>query len=88
MQCNPSKITHVNTKICREGRARRQQRKRAVDSALALRQLFTVNRDVLERVDSFQYLGHIMAQDDDDHRVIQRQLRKARGEWAQVSQVL
>jgi hypothetical protein len=43
---------------------------------------------VLEKVDSFQYLGWILAQDDDDVRALRQQIKKARGIWARVGQVL
>ena len=60
----------------------------AVSSALALRRQFTVHGDVFERVEVFKYLGHLLAQDDDDMQAIRQQLRKARGVWARVGQVL
>ena len=36
----------------------------------------------------FKYLGRLLAQDDDDIQAICAQLRKARGTWARVGQVL
>ena len=36
----------------------------------------------------FRYLGRILAQDNDDIRAVQSQIKKARGIWAQVGQVL
>ena len=36
----------------------------------------------------FKYLGRLLAQDDDNTQVIRVQLRKARGTWARVGQVL
>jgi hypothetical protein len=56
--------------------------------ALALRHEFNVDRTVLERVKVFKYLGRLLAQDDDDAQAIRQQMRKARGVWAQVGQVL
>jgi ribosomal 50S subunit-associated protein YjgA (DUF615 family) len=35
-----------------------------------------------------QYLGSLLAQDDDDAQAIRQQMRKARGVWARVGQVL
>jgi hypothetical protein len=60
----------------------------AVTSALDLRQQFSVNGEALERVEVFKYLGRLLAQDDDDIQAIRAQLRKARGTWARVGQVL
>jgi hypothetical protein len=42
----------------------------------------------LEWVEVFKYLGHLLAQDDDDAQAIRQQMRKARGVWARVGQVL
>jgi hypothetical protein len=55
---------------------------------LALRQQFTIQGDVLERVKVYKYLGRMMAQDDNDAQAIRAQLRKARATWAQVRKVL
>ena len=88
MQVDPRVPTHINTKECRIGTARRHQRDMAVCSALALRQQFTVHGDVLERVEVFRYLGRLLSQDDDDIQAVRSQLCKARGTWARVGQVL
>jgi hypothetical protein len=66
----------------------RFQRESAISLALALRHEFNVDGTVLEQVEVFKYLGRLLAQDDDDAQNIQQQLRKARGVWAQVGQVL
>ncbi len=55
---------------------------------MALRRQFTVHRDVLEHVEVFKYLGCLLAQDNDDAQAIRQQLRKARGVWGRVGQVL
>jgi hypothetical protein len=55
---------------------------------LAIRQLFYVKGEVLEKVESFRYLGRILGQDDDNIRAVRSQIKKARGIWAQVGQVL
>ena len=88
MQVDPWVPTHINTKECRIGMARRHQRDMAVHSALALHQEFTVHGDMLERVEVFRYLGRLLSQNDDDIQAVRSQLRKARGTWARVGQVL
>jgi hypothetical protein len=70
------------------GVERRTQRDTAVTAALALRQLFYVEGEVLEKVDSFRYLGRILTQDNEDVRAVRSQIKKARGTWARVGQVL
>ena len=43
---------------------------------------------MLEKVESFRYLGRILGQDDDHIRAVRSQIKKARGIWARVGQVL
>ncbi len=43
---------------------------------------------MLECVEVFKYLGHLLTQDNDNAQAIQQQLQKARGVWARVGQVL
>ncbi len=57
-------------------------------SALALCCQFTVHMDALEKVEVFKYLGGMMAQDDNDVQAVRHQLRKARGTWECVGQVM
>jgi hypothetical protein len=59
-----------------------------IASALALRQEFMIHGDVLERVEVFKYLGRLLEQDDNNAQAIRQQMRKARGVWARVGQVL
>ena len=88
MQCNPSFPKHGTTETCKVGEERQKQRNSAIDAALAIRQLFHIEGEVLERVNTFRYLGRILSQDDDDIRAVRTQIKKARGIWARVSQVL
>jgi hypothetical protein len=88
MQTDPAVRGHWRTESCSIGTERRVQREAAVTSALALRCTFTVHGDVLERVEVFKYLGRLLAQDDDDVQAVRQQIRKARGTWARVGQVL
>jgi hypothetical protein len=70
------------------GTVRQQQQKAVVASALALCHQFTVHGEALEKVKVFKYLGRMMAQDNNDVQAMRYQLRKARGTWARVGQVL
>ncbi len=88
MQCNPRNLWHIHTQVCLLGVERQTQRDSAVLAALALRKLFHVEGEVLEKVDLFWYLGRILAQEDDDVRAVRQQIKKARGIWARVGQVL
>jgi hypothetical protein len=66
MQVNSLVTGHWKTESCTLGTDRRIQRKAVVTSALALRCTFQVHGDFLERVKVFKYLGHFLAQDDDN----------------------
>jgi hypothetical protein len=88
MQCNPRYPRHIHTHVCLLSVERRTQWDLAVLAALALRKLFHVEGDMLEKVDLFQYLGWILAQDDDDIWAVRSQIKKAWGIWARVGQVL
>jgi hypothetical protein len=88
MQCNLRYPRHIHTQVCLLGAERRTQWDSAVLAALALRKLFHVEGEVLDKVDLFQYLGLILAQDDDDIRAVRQQIKKACGIWARVGQVL
>ncbi len=57
-------------------------------SASPLSAQFTVHGEALKRVEVFKYLGRLLAQDDDNLQAIRNQMRKARGTWARVGQVL
>jgi hypothetical protein len=50
--------------------------------------LFYIGDDVLEKVATLRYLGWILLQDDDGIRAVRIQIKKARGIWARVSQIL
>ncbi len=88
MQCNPGYPRHIPTQVCLLGVEQRTQRDLAVMAALALCKLFHIEGEVLEKVDSFQYLGWILAQEDGDVRAVRQQIKNARGIWARVRQVL
>jgi hypothetical protein len=78
MQVNPLYPRHRLSKECQVGVEWKKQRVAAVTLALALRQQFSVNGEVLERVEVFKYLRRLLAQDNDDIQAICAQLRQAR----------
>ncbi len=88
MQVNFAYPRHTRTKECTMSMARQQQQEAAVTLALALCCQFTVHGDALEKVKVFKYLGRMMVEDDNDVQAVRHQLRKARGTWAHIGQVL
>ena len=77
MQCNPNYPRHIHSQVCQTGVEQKIQRDLAITSALALRQSFYVKGKVLEKFESFRYLGRILAQDNDDIRAVRSQIKKA-----------
>ena len=77
MQCNSKYPQYFRLQVCQTGVEQRTQRDSAIMSALALRQLFYVKGEVLEKVKSFRYLGRILGQDDNDIRAVRSQIKKA-----------
>jgi hypothetical protein len=56
MQCNPWYPRHIHLQVCMLGVEQQTQWDSAVTVALALRKLFHVEGELLEKVDLFQYL--------------------------------
>ncbi len=88
MQVNLAVTGHWKTESCSIGMDRRVQRNAAITLALTFCCTFTVHGDILERVKVFKYLGCLFAQDDDNVQAVRQQIRKARGIWACIGQVL
>ncbi len=88
MQVSPCYPAHIKTNECQVGMERQHQEDMAVRSALALRQQFMVNGEVLEKVKVLWYLSCFLLQDDNDIQTMQSQLHKAHRTLAQVGQVL
>ena len=88
MQC-PDTRQHRDSKTCKDGQFRREQRERRARQQQARSGTkFYVDGSELERVREFKYLGRILSSQDDDWPAIRRQLRTAQGRWARVSRVL
>ena len=88
MQVGPWYPRHAYTKECQVGVERSKQREAGVKSALALWQQFSVHGNVLEQVEVFKSLGHLLVQDDDNIWAIRTQLWKVRVTWSRIGQVL
>jgi hypothetical protein len=79
---------HHRTELCQRGWERRCQYAATARSQQALDHVFTRNRDKLDRVEVFKYLGRLIAHDDVDSQAMRLNLRKARGCWARILCVL
>ncbi len=90
MQTDPYRIMwdHKDMQLCWDSAAQRHQLRARTDEALTLWQQFVVNRDVLDWVEVFKYLGRFLSQDDDDTRAVQAQAVKAHMCWARFGKVL
>jgi hypothetical protein len=88
IQCNPLYPRHIHSQVCKLGAEQWTQRDLAVMMALALCKLFYIEGELLEKEDLLQYLRRILAQDNDDVRAVRNQVKKARGIWTRVGQIL
>jgi hypothetical protein len=55
---------------------------------LALCQTYTAYGKELERVEVFEYLGRLLAYDDNDALVVRGNLKKVQGVWARLSRMI
>ena len=74
MQANLWFTAHWKTESCAIGTERKAQRKAVIDSVIALCFTFKVHGEVLENVKVFKYLGHLLAQDNDNSQAIGLQI--------------
>jgi hypothetical protein len=88
MQCNPLYPQHIHSQVFKLGAEQRTQQDSAITAALALGKLFYVEGELLEKMVFFQYLRRNLAQDNDSLQAVRNQVKKARGIWARVGQIL
>jgi Reverse transcriptase (RNA-dependent DNA polymerase) len=79
---------HYNTELCRKGMRRRANRaaERAAFEACGV--TFTLNNELLEKVDTFRYLGRLLSYTNSDWPTIYHNLKKAQQWWGMVARVL
>jgi hypothetical protein len=79
---------HYETAMCKDEVARKVQYVATEHIHKALQQTFTAYRAELEKVEVFQYLGRLLAYDDNDPQAVRGNLKKARGIWARLSRMI
>jgi hypothetical protein len=79
---------HQCTRLCREGWERRMQHEATEAARIALARMFTAYSEDLERLETFKYLGRLLAYDNNDSQAMQSNFKKARKSWARVSCLL
>jgi hypothetical protein len=79
---------HYNSKVCQEGRERKERRaaERAAFDACAV--TFQLNDELLEKVETFRYLGRLLASNNSDWPTLYYNLKKAQKRWGMVARVL
>jgi len=88
MQVNATN-SHLNSKRCQNGRARKRKRELEIDHLRALEAAtFTVDGIRLENVETFVYLGRVIAATTTDWPAVHRNIRAARKRWARFSTLL
>ena len=76
--------SHHHTQACLSGTSLRNKRHRALETQRAHEVTFTVEGKVLERVDTFRYLGRMISHTNSDWPAVFRQLTRARQRWAML----
>ena len=75
---------HEATATCHSRAERRDQHAVAARCAAAVEQTFTAMGKPLCRVETFKYLGRVIAYDDSDVPAARRQLQRARAVWGRL----
>ena len=79
---------HQKTATCRKARGRRTHEVMQDKQAKAEDAKFVVYGKELERVGEFKYLGRVLADNDDDTKCIEGNIRKARARWNCIANIL
>ena len=79
---------HKGTQMCERARQREEKRRQMRANEEAARAVFKVNGQPIETVSEFKYLGRVLADNDDDWPAVKANIKKARGRWRQVAQIL
>jgi hypothetical protein len=79
---------HQSTKMCRDGRARKQQIEAAIRAHRAQAVTFQACNTQLENVNAFSYLGRLTTNTDNDWPAVYKNLKKARAKWAMITKIL
>jgi hypothetical protein len=79
---------HYEAALCKDGVARKVQHAAAECAHLALHHTFKVYGEELERVEVFEYLGRLLAYDDNDTQAVRGNLKKAHSIWVRLSRTI
>ena len=97
MQTNPVVLNsiprnrkHLNTDNCKNLVASGAQRASALKAAAAVERTreFTIYDDRLESVETFKYLGRLLAMDDNDMPAVRANIQKSRKVWKRLGILL
>jgi exonuclease III len=81
--------SHQATKTCREATEKRRKQVEAKEhEQLKKDVVFNVGGKPIEIVDTFKYLGRVVANTDSDEAAVLRNLAQARKKWAHIQRVL
>ncbi len=79
---------HLRTAFCAKGMLRCEQRETVMDSRRTLENWFLINGDETEQAELFQYIGRLLSQEDNNMRVVQKNMKKVQKCWNCISRVL
>ena len=79
---------HTETQLCQDLEPQKLQHRATAVSMEALQQMLTAYGEELMRVEVFEYLGRLIAFDDNDMHAMQSNLMKAQKCWSRITRVL
>ena len=79
---------HIGYQQCVDNVRRNRQRERRREVLQALSRTFTIDGDILQKVEKFRYLGRPISHVDSDHLALLHNLKKARKRLALISRLL
>lgn len=85
---NPNTASHRRSHVCQQGRRKRRERAKDVQRKAANEVVFYINGNPIENVKFFKYLGRWVSRDDNDHKAISENIKKASKRWSTFSRVL
>ena len=79
---------HPQTSTCRVVTRRRRNEDLSARQAAADTVQFILDGGPIERVESFRYLGRILAENDSDSSCVDKQLKRTRQRWGWLAKIL
>ena len=87
-QANVNTAKHLDSEDCKKYTMIRNKRKFDLSQQAAKNVKFQVNGENINMVEQFNYLGRVLASNDNDLKAVESQLVKARRVWGRIGKVI